>query len=201
MARSPETRNSLILRLPTADDAIAWREFTAVYEPLVYQFARRRGLQDADAQELVQNVLYAVAQSVERWKPDPQRGKFRAWLFRIARNQLLHLLAKKDRPDRASGRTTAWLALNQVSECGASPTSELEMEYRRELFRFAATRVRSAVRPTTWQAFWHTSVLGEPVHRVAQELEMTAGAVYIARCRVLQRLKDLVQQWEHDEAF
>jgi RNA polymerase sigma-70 factor (ECF subfamily) len=75
------------------------------------------------------------------------------------------------------------------------------MEYRRELFRFAAARVRAAVRPATWQAFWRTSVLEEPVERVACDLEMTAGAVYIARCRVLQRLKELVQQWEHDDAF
>ena len=91
MPHVPETHASLILRLPSAHDAEAWREFTSIYEPFVYRFARRGGLQDADAKELVQNVMLAVARAIGRWRHDTDRGKFRTWLFRIARNQLIDL--------------------------------------------------------------------------------------------------------------
>ena len=93
----PETRASLIVRLPNANDAPAWTEFADIYEPFVYQYARRRGLQDSDARELVQEVFLGVAKAVRRWEPDVQRAKFRTWLFRIARNQLLTLIMKRQR--------------------------------------------------------------------------------------------------------
>lgn len=69
--RRPETRVNLILRLPNAADADAWNEFVALYRPLVFSLARRGGLRQADAEELTQEVLLAVAGAVARWTPDP----------------------------------------------------------------------------------------------------------------------------------
>jgi len=69
MTINPETRESLILRLPSAADAQAWREFVDLYEPLIIRFSKRRGLQDADAREIAQNVLISVAKAVDRWEP------------------------------------------------------------------------------------------------------------------------------------
>src|SRR5438045_9641942 len=86
MSSLPETRASLILRLPDAADARAWDDFVAVYAPLVYRLARRHGLQPADADDVVQEVLTAVARSGEAWLKRPDRGPCRAWLLRIARN-------------------------------------------------------------------------------------------------------------------
>lgn len=198
MSPSPDTRQSLILRLPTLSDAEAWREFVAIYEPLVFRFARRRGLQDADAQELVQNVLVAVARAVAGWKPDRQRGRFRAWLFRIARNQLIHLVSRKQ-PDRGSGRSAEWQLLNQ-RPAPQSISAAAEIDYRRELFRTAAAHVRDSFQPSTWDAFWRSSVLEQPIDAVAAELGISPGAVYIARSRVLHRLKQLLLQWEINDA-
>ena len=113
MPTSPETRESLILRLPTQSDAQAWREFVEIYEPLLFRFARRRGLQEADAREIAQNVFVAVAKAVDRWEPNQERGRFRAWLFRIARNQVINTVSKHRR-DRASGRTAEIEVLKEL---------------------------------------------------------------------------------------
>lgn len=199
MPRVPETKASLILRLPSADDAEAWQEFVSIYEPFVYRFARRGGLQDADARELVQNVLLSVARAVGRWRPDRQRGRFRTWLFRIARNQMLDVLAKQRRSIVASGGSDLFNHLDQTLTSGDD--QNLRLEHRRELFRWAAERVKAAVNEATWNAFWMTAIQEQTVEIVARELELTTGAVYIARSRVLARLRDEVQKWEDDDAM
>ncbi|MEM7558405.1 MAG: sigma-70 family RNA polymerase sigma factor [Planctomycetota bacterium] len=194
MIDSPNTRESLILRLPSARDAAAWQEFAAIYEPLVYRFARRQGLQDADAHELVQNVFLSVAKAVGGFQPDPERGKFRTWLFCIARNHLINLLRKR-RPDEASGRSDEMRNLQQLADSDFQG-KQLQAEYRQELFRSAAVLVKEEVRPATWEAFWKTAVEGRSVEATAQQLDISVGAVYIARSRILQRLRDRIQSWE-----
>lgn len=166
---------------------------------MIYRFARRRGLQDADARELVQNVLVAVARAVERWQPDTEKGRFRAWLFRIARNQLINMVQQR-RLDAASGGTAEWIAISQL-DSSTNQTSQHLVDYRRELFRVAAAHVRDNFQETTWEAFWRTSVLEQPIDAVARQLGISVGAVYIARSRVIHRLKEVIQQWERDDAL
>ena len=103
MALPPETRASLLLRIRDPADVEAWTEFQEIYQPLVYRLGRSRGLQDADARELTQDVMIAVAGAIERWQPDPQRGTFRTWLYRVARNTLLNQLCAA-KPSRATRR-------------------------------------------------------------------------------------------------
>ena len=201
MPRVPDTKASLILRLPSADDAEAWREFVSIYEPFVYRFARRGGLQDADARELVQNVLISVARAVGRWRPDHQRGRFRTWLFRIARNQLLDVLTKQQRLEVSRGGSGLFDVFDQLAATSGSSEQYLRLEHRRELFRWAADRVRRSVKEATWKAFWMTAVEDKTAETVASELGLTTGAVYIARSRVLARLRDEVQNWEDDDAM
>ena len=199
MTSNPDTRESLILRLPSSQDALAWREFIAIYEPLIIRFAGRRGLQEADAREIAQNVLIAVAKSVDRWQPDRERGRFRAWLFRIARNQLINWISKQA-TQASSARALDGSALEQFPSEDYR-AAEIELEYRREMFRVAAAQARDSFSASTWDAFWRTAVLAESVDSVATSLELSPGAVYIARSRVTSKIRDIIVQLEDNNAI
>ena len=197
MPSPPETRASLIVRLPDAADARAWDEFAAVYAPLVYRLARRHGLQPADADDLVQEVFSAVSRSIENWLDNSERGPFRAWLLRIAKNVAINFLTRpKYRP---TGNGDEFHNLAQHAAVGGEAASEFDLEYRREIFRWAASQVRAAVTEKTWQAFWLTSVEGQPNETAARELKMSVGSVYIAKSRVMARLREIVRQFEETQ--
>jgi RNA polymerase sigma factor (sigma-70 family) len=194
MGMSPSTRYSLLLRIRDPQNHTAWVEFVAIYEPVVYQLARRKGLQDADARDLCQEVFRAVAGAVRRWTPDPCRGSFRGWLFRIARNLLLNRLRHQRRAGCTVGDSDVQRLL-QTQPNGADELSvAIETEYRRRLFQLAARSIEAEFSHSTWQAFWQTGVESREVAVVAAELGISAGAVYIARSRVLARLRRRVQE-------
>src|SRR5579871_3983768 len=88
MADFPPTRSTLLLRLRDPRDGAAWGEFVDLYGPLVYGYLRKQGLQDADAADLCQDVLAAVAGAIGRLEYDPARGAFRNWLFTVVRRKL-----------------------------------------------------------------------------------------------------------------
>jgi len=197
MPSLPDTRASLIVRLPDAADARAWDDFVAVYAPLVYRLARRTGLQPADADDVVQEVLAAVARSVDGWLTRSDRGPFRAWLLRIARNLAINALTRPKNRPIATGNSDAAQMLMQHADKNGDAESEFDLEYRRELFRQGAERVRDEVTERTWQAFWRTTVGEQSIPAVAAELEMSVGSVYIARSRVLARLREVVGRMQY----
>src|SRR5207253_6141731 len=109
------TRASLLVRLRDPRDEAAWGQFVELYAPLVYGYARKQGLQDADAADLSQDVLSAVADSVGRLEYDPKRGAFRNWLFTVVRRKLANWRrARRSRPD-AGGDAAAQQSLEQYA--------------------------------------------------------------------------------------
>jgi RNA polymerase sigma-70 factor (ECF subfamily) len=194
MATAPETRPSLLVRLRDPADGPAWKQFVEIYAPLVYGFCRKKGLQDADAADLTQDVLHIVARAIERLDYDPRRGSFRGWLFTVVRNRVRNFQERQVHRVRGQGDT----AMLEILQEQAAPVPEEDRwwdeEHERRLLHWAAEQVRPAVEPATWQAFWRTAVEGRAAKEVAAGLGMTVAAVYMARSRVLARLKEVVQQ-------
>lgn len=194
MNPTPDTRASLLLRLRDPQDERAWEEFAAIYTPLIYGLARKRGFQDADASDLVQEVCRSVAAAVDRYDPDPQRGSFRGWLFRIARNLMINFLASQRRnPQGTGGSGTRW-QLESHAAPSAEDSALFDEEYRRRIFEWAVEQVRGEFQGPTWQAFWRTAVLNEKPKAVAEGLGMTVGAVYVYKNRVLTRIKRKIEE-------
>jgi RNA polymerase sigma factor (sigma-70 family) len=194
MSELPETRASLVLRLRDSGDEQAWLEFTQIYGPLVQRLARKKGLQSADAADLEQEVFRVVATAIERWDPDPARGLFRGWLFRIARNILVDFVSRRRRHPPGTGDTAMNQRLEELPAPADDDSSFVEEEYRRQLFRWAAERIRGEFSDQTWRAFWLTGVEGKGAKEAAAALGMTAGAVYRCKSRVMAQLRETVQR-------
>ena len=190
MGESPATRPSLLVRIRDTGDRQAWSQFVEVYAPLVYGFARKHGLQDADAADLTQDVMQSVAGAVRALAYDPRRGSFRGWLHTVARNRLLDF--RRKRQARGSG-DTAVQAVLEAQPAPPEPDPDWDRDYERRVFAWAAERVRVEFREPTWRAFWLTAVEGRPGDEAAAELGLSLGAVHVAKSRVLARLKETVR--------
>jgi RNA polymerase sigma-70 factor (ECF subfamily) len=197
MAQLPETRNSLLLRVRDPADQEAWEAFTAIYRPVIYRLARRRGMQDADAEDLTQRVLVSVSQAIRTWEKDEQRGTFRAWLLRVARNAIINTLTRTPR-DAAAGGTSVLDRLKAEETQDTAMNDLIEDEHRRAIFRWAAAQVRTEFHDATWMAFQLTAVDGLSVEAAATEIGKSTGSVYAARSRVMRRLKAKVLDFDRE---
>jgi RNA polymerase sigma-70 factor (ECF subfamily) len=192
MLEFPETNHSLIERVQQLGDGAAWTEFLCIYQPVVLRMAKKRGLQDADAMDVMQQIFISVSRAIPKWKADPEQPPFRAWLTTVARNAITKSLVRRPR-DLASGSTTMIDALSQIP-AEQQETSEFDAEARIEIFRWAADQIRPEFTVETWSVFWQTSVEGQSVADVSKTTGRSAGAIYVARFRVLSRLKEKINE-------
>ncbi len=201
MPEFPTTIHSLIARVKDPADEAAWTEFLGIYQPVVWRMARRRGLQDADAQDVVQQVFLSISKSIDGWVPNDLQPPFRAWLTTIARNAITKALTRRPR-DAATGSTSMVDLLNAQPD-PQETTAEILAEARKERVRWAAEQIRSEFSEATWNVFWLTAIEGVPIADVAKSTGRSAGALYVARYRVIARLKEKVaevsQLWDMQE--
>jgi RNA polymerase sigma-70 factor (ECF subfamily) len=188
----------LLVRIQDPNDTVAWREFFDLYAAVVYGFARKRGLQDADAADLMQEVLRSVANHAGRLNYDRNKGTFRGWLYSVTRNKIFNFLDKRRHQVQGSGDSSAH---HRLEEYAGAPVDEeaWDREYERKTFAWAVERVKYEFHDGTWQAFWLTSVEGMSAKDVAARLTMSPGAVYVAKSRVIARLREEIRQLEEAE--
>ncbi|HEY2252319.1 MAG TPA: sigma-70 family RNA polymerase sigma factor [Planctomycetaceae bacterium] len=195
MAESPQTRPSLLQRLRGRRDEPAWAEFLVIYEPLVLRLMRRRGLQESDARDALQQVLLRISGAIERYEPDGAQASFRRWLYCIARNVVVTFLTRQARQPESLGDRQP----EDISETQPAATAESDLfdhEYQQQVLAWATEQVRCEFRDPTWRAFVETSIHGRPIAEVARELGLSAGSVYVARSRVIARLRAKVEEFE-----
>ena len=137
-----------------------------------------------------------MAGAIDRWDPDPARGSFRGWLFRIALHLMINFLARQRRQPRPVGDTDFQQLLAQQPAPESDESAYFDQEYRRQLFHWAAEQLRDQLQENTWQAFWRSCVEGQPIKEVAADLQMSLGPVYVARSRTMVKLRKTIQQFD-----
>lgn len=191
----PETRHSLIQRLQDGGDHAAWEEFASIYRPIIVRMALSKQLQLHDAEDLAQQVLLLVLKNISKWKTDPARARFRTWLQTVVRNATINALSRRPR-DQASGGTTSLQQLQQRPD--KADSLWFDLQWQRETLRWVAQKVRGEFESTTWTAFWDTAIEQLSAQEVAERIGMSVGAVYIARSRVMQRIKQRIAELDED---
>lgn len=188
----PETRLSLIAKICDHGNDDAWTEFVQIYEPLVLRFVQRHGIQFADASEVTQEVLSRVAGSIESWDSQSKNSTFRGWIHRITRNLTIDFLRKIKSQRSQYPKDDA--SLSQIVDTSEDQSKEFFAEYEKQLFQWAAQKLKPTFKPTNWEAFWLSTVEGESIESVAKKLAIDSGAVYVARSRIMARLSKLIQK-------
>lgn len=184
-----ETSPSLLERLRATPDSIAWQRLVEVYTPLIHGWLRRHAVPPQDAEDLVQEVFSVVVRELPRFHYDPERGSFRSWLRAVTVNRLLAFWRSRRGHPAAVGGSDPAALLEQL----ADPRSDLNRLWDQEHDRHVARRLLELIQPefepTTWQAFQRTALDGVKPALVAAELGVSVNAVFIAKSRVLRRLR------------
>jgi RNA polymerase sigma-70 factor (ECF subfamily) len=177
------TSVTLLERVRQPGDPEAWQRFVRLYTPMLYAWACRSGLQDQDAADLVQEVLTALLGKLRDFHYD-WRQSFRGWLRTVMRNKWRELRRRRA-PVLLDARDGALAELASRDE----PAELDEVEYRHQLVQRALQLIEGDFQPATWRAWTGYVVAGRPAAAVAQELGVSAHSVYLAKARVMRRLR------------
>jgi len=194
------TRRTLLSRLRNLDDQESWRTFFNLYWRLLYNVARKSGLDDGGAQEIVQDTVIAVARKMPEFRYDPARGTFRQWLLRITRRRIIdHLRRIYRQPPRAE---VAPESLDQdeahaaaiIDQSASAIDAAWNEEWEKSTFDAALARVRAEINPRHFQVFDYCVLKDWPASKVAATLGLNAAQVYLAKHRVAQAMKHAVRR-------
>ncbi len=197
---APHTRHSLLSRLRNLDDQESWRSFFEIYWQMLYNVARKSGLDDAAAQDVVQDTVIGVAKAMPDFQYDPSRGSFKQWVLCIVRRRILdHLRRTYRQPPRAE------ISLEILEEdeipadalidsSGSHIEAAWDSEWQRTVFEAALAKVRQTVQPQYFQVFDYCVLKGWPASKVANTLGISSARVYLAKHRVAQAMKQAVRE-------
>jgi RNA polymerase sigma-70 factor (ECF subfamily) len=195
--KPPSTRASLLARLRTGADVDSWRLFVDLYTPLIYRYSRMRGLQDADAEDVVQQVMKSIHGAIGRFEYDPGKGRFRHWLGTITFREIRRHRSRDRRPGKGTGLGGGDVALGQLA---ASEEGDWIDTFNAHILTAALARVRGGFDEATWQAFDWTWLQNLAPQEAAARLGKTTAWVYRARFKVLKQLRAEVDFLTEDAA-
>jgi RNA polymerase sigma-70 factor (ECF subfamily) len=191
-----ETRQSLIVRLKSEQNELAWRDFVCTYERFLDQLARRQGVPERHIPDVTQQILLTIARSIDGWKDDGNVASFRRWLSTVSRNVVIRFMARERKQAGGIGGSELLAQLQNVED---KPDEKYIQRYQHELVVWAAEQVRHEFLDTSWRAFWATVIEEQAVDKVAAELKVTPGSIYMSRSRIMARIRKKVAEVEHDQ--
>ena len=183
--------SSSLIRLVKTRDPEAWQRLAKMFGPVVYGWARQSGLQASDAADVMQEVFRSVSTGIEAFERKTPGDSFRGWLWTITRNKIRdHFRNQADRPQGIGGSDAQQL----VAQIPEVPPDDASLTGGGSTIAYIARQsletVRAEFEPRTWQAFWRVAVEDQPPAEVAAALEMSVASVYVAKSRVLKRLRE-----------
>ncbi len=193
------TSISLLERVKSGEEN-AWGRMVTLYYPLVCRWCASKGLQPHDCVDVAQDVFIAVAKHVTSFRKETQRDSFCAWLRAIAQNKVNDYWRQQKRQAQSIGGSEARRWLSEVSATpGVEPDVPKGVDEEAVVVRAALDALSLEFEPRTWKAFWRVAVDGQPAAHVAEELGTSSNAVYLAKSRVLRRLREELEEWALDE--
>jgi len=189
------TTTQLLEELKTAHDESAWTEFCSHFQPVIIHFARKLGLSNVEAEDAAQETMATFFKAFRAGKYDPGKGRLSNWLFGIAKRVILNLRGHQPLEqliaDKATG-TSFWDMVQDDRTLGRT----WELEWQQMVMKRCMEQVRHEFDPKVFGAFRHYAIDQFTVKEVCQRFEMSRNAVYIAKSRVLSRLRELRQRFE-----
>jgi len=188
-----QTRASLLARLKNWEDADSWQDFANTYERLIYTTAVRAGLTDSEAKDVLQEVLVGVAKTIDDFKSDPARGTFKGWLLNLTRWRIADQLRKRPALPPQAGRTRVLddtPAIERIPDQSVDVLTGIwESEWRQSLLEAAVARLRRRTKPKQFQMFELYGLRNWPGSKVAKELGVRLGQVYLVNHRLRKMLQ------------
>jgi len=183
-----ETRQSLLLRAQTGEEN-AWKDLTDLYRPLIIGWLNRQGVPARDLEDLSQDILLTVVKHLHTFQHSGRRGAFRSWLRTIVCSRTTDYWRAIDASTQASGGSGATAALQQLADPDSSLNRQWDEEHDRYVLDCLLDLVEEEFEPATLQAFRRLALDGASGAEAAQELGLSVAAVYVAKSRVLQRIR------------
>jgi RNA polymerase sigma-70 factor (ECF subfamily) len=191
---SADTRVSVIVGV-CQQDPDRWREFDAIYRPILFGYVSRRGLNGSEANDVVQDIFVKLFRKIGTY--DRARCRFRTWLFGVAHHTLVDHARRKASYKRA---IDGWAA--HVLEATPTDSAEMEREFqklhREKILAHALTVARMRVSSNAWTCFERRLLRGHPATAIAVELKIEPNVVYVNACRVMKLVRGMCEEFDED---
>jgi RNA polymerase sigma-70 factor (ECF subfamily) len=188
-----KTSSSLLRRLRNPEDKASWGEFVALYEPLLIRYVRKKGLDDHDAQDVVQGIFITLLRKLPTFELDRGKGRFRTWLWQVTHNAVVDWARSRKRAKDLEDKLRA-----EFSEGNEEPDPSWDEELQKRILEYSLQKVKERTNSSTWTCFEEHLLKGRSGTEVGAELGMPANTVYVYAARVLARVREQCEAYQED---